>query len=162
MLASYQMMNDPTNNAAAVVTALQAGMSTRSQAWAGEAATSKSAASRHWVEATALKIGELRERDLRGTEFFSLMLDGVGLTADAVVVVALGLARDGRKVVLDFEPGASENAAVTTTLVARLQARGFGPLPGHRLLAVLDGATALQAAVLALWPDALIPINARE
>jgi len=41
------------------------------------------------------------------------------------------------------------------TLVARLQARGFGPLPGHRLLAVLDGATALQTAVLATWPDAL-------
>lgn len=156
VLSSYQAMNDPTNNATAVVTALRAGMSTRSHAWASENATSKSAASRYWIEATAAKISELRERDLRGTEFFGLMLDGVVLTAEAVVVVALGLACDGRKVVLDFEPGASENTAVTKTLVARLQARGFGPLPGHRLLAVLDGSAALQAAVLATWPDALI------
>jgi len=149
-------MNDPANNAAAVVTALRAGMSTRSHAWASENATSKSAASRYWIEATAAKIAELRERDLRGTEFFGVMLDGVVLTANAVVIVALGLARNGRKVVLDLEPGASENMAVAKTLVARLQARGFGPLPGHRLLAVLDGSAALQAAVLATWPDTLV------
>jgi hypothetical protein len=30
---------------------------------------SKSAASRHWIEATAAKVAELRERELRGTEF---------------------------------------------------------------------------------------------
>ena len=41
-------------------------------------------------------------------------------------------------------------------LVARLVARGFGPLAGHRLLAVLDGSAPLSAAVLAIWPDTLI------
>ena len=34
VLASYQAMRDPANNAAKVVTTLQAGMSTRSQEWA--------------------------------------------------------------------------------------------------------------------------------
>lgn len=61
-LASYAAMRMPGNNAAAVVTALQAGMSTRSQTWASEGVMSKSAASRHWIEATATKITELRER----------------------------------------------------------------------------------------------------
>jgi len=156
VLASYQAMSDPANNAARVVLAMRAGMSTRTQAWASDGAMSKSAASRHWIEATAAKVAELRERDLRGTEFFGLMLDGVALGAEAVVVVALGLTRDGHKVILDFEPGASENTAVAKALAARLQARGFAPMAGHRLLAVLDGSAALQTAVLAAWPDTLI------
>jgi transposase-like protein len=156
VLASYQAMREPSNNAAAVVTALRAGMSTRSQAWASDKVMSKSAASRHLIEATAAKVSELRERELRGMEFFGLMLDGVVLAADAVVVVALGLTRDGHKVVLDFEPGASENTAVAKALVARLQARGFAPIAGHRLLAVLDGSAPLQTAVLAAWPDTII------
>jgi transposase-like protein len=156
VLASYQAMSDPANNAARVVLAMRAGMSTRTQAWASDGAMSKSAASRHWIEATAAKVAELRERDLRGTEFFGLMLDGVALAAEAVVVVALGLTRDGHKVILDFEPGASENTAVAKALAARLQARGFAPMAGHRLLAVLDGSAALQTAVLAAWPDTLI------
>jgi transposase-like protein len=156
VLASYAAMRTPSNNAAAVVTALGAGMSTRSQAWASAGAMSKSAASRHWIEATAAKVAELRERDLGVTQFFGLMLDGLALAADAVVVVALGLTRDGHKMVLDFEPGASENTAVAKALVARLQARGFAPLAGHRLLAVLDGSAPLQTAVLAAWPEAVI------
>lgn len=156
VLASYQAMSQPANNAAGVVTALRAGMSTRSQAWASDGAMSKSAASRHWIEATAAKVAELRERDLRSTQFFGLMLDGVALASDAVVVVALGLTREGHKVILDFEPGASENTAVAKALIARLQARGFAPGAGQRLLAVLDGSAPLQTAVLAAWPDTII------
>lgn len=156
VLTSYAAMRTPSNNAAAVVRTLHAGMSTRSQAWASEGVMSKSAASRHWIEATAAKIAELRERDLRQTAFFGLMLDGVVLGAGAVVVVAMGLTEDGEKLVLDFEPGASENAAVSTALVARLQSRGFGPPPGSRLFVVLDGSAPLLSAVLAAWPDALI------
>jgi len=156
VLTSYQAISDPANNAAAVVTALAAGMSTRSQEWASEGVMSKSAASRHWIEATAAKITELRERDLRKMIFFGLMLDGVCLGDGAVVVIALGLLSTGEKVLLDFEVGASENAAVCTALVARLQRRSFGPPAGSRLLAVLDGAAALQTAVLTLWPTALI------
>jgi putative transposase len=152
VLTSYAAMREPANNAISVVTALGAGMSTRSQAWASEGVMSKTAASRHWIEATAAKIGELRERDLRATPFFGLMLDGVVVGRGAVVVVALGLACTGEKVILDFEVGASENAAVCTALVSRLQSRGFGPAAGYRLFAVLDGAAALESAVRAVWP----------
>jgi len=156
VLASYAAMRQPGNNAAAVVTALGAGMSTRSQAWASEGVMSKTAASRHWIEATAAKIAELRERDLSKTAFFGIMLDGVAVGRGAVVVIALGLACTGEKMVLDFEVGSSENAVVSTALVARLQRRGFGPPPGGRLFAVLDGAAALESAVLAIWPSACI------
>lgn len=156
VLASYRAIREPGNNAAAVVTALRAGMSTRSQAWANEGVMSKTAASRHWIAATAAKIAELRERDLSQTTFFGIMLDGVFVGDDAVVVVALGLTCTGEKMVLDFEVGSSENAVVSTALTARLQRRGFGPLPGYRLFAVLDGAVALESALRALWPTACI------
>ena len=50
--------------------------STRSQEWASEGVMSKSAASRHWIEATAAKITELRERDLRKMIFFGAVKRG--------------------------------------------------------------------------------------
>jgi transposase-like protein len=156
VLVSYSMMRRPSNNAAAVVTTLGAGISTRSQAWASEGVMSKTAASRHWIEATAAKIVELRERDLTKTSFFGLMLDGVVVGNGAVVVIALGLTCTGEKMTLDFEVGSSENAVVCTALTARLQRRGFAPAPGCRLFGVLDGSEALRGAVLGLWPDALI------
>ena len=62
VLASYAAMRRPANNAAAVVTVLGAGMSTRSQAWASEDVMSKSAASRHWIEATAANMSQRRRR----------------------------------------------------------------------------------------------------
>jgi hypothetical protein len=40
-------------------------MSTRGLEWANQEATSKSAASAHWVKASAAKIEELRQRDLK-------------------------------------------------------------------------------------------------
>jgi hypothetical protein len=79
VLASYHAMRDPDNNAAKVVTTLQAGMSTRSQEWANEGVTSKSAGSRYWMESTAGKIAELRELPSEQHEFIGLMLDGVWL-----------------------------------------------------------------------------------
>jgi transposase-like protein len=156
VLASYQAMRDPANNAGRVVRELGAGMSTRGLEWANEGATSKSAASVHWIKASAAKIEELRQRELKTGGFVGLMLDGVCVGAEAMVVGALGITRIGEKVVLDFEVGASENGAVANALVARLVARGFGPLAGHRLLAVLDGSAPLSSAILSTWPDALI------
>ena len=150
-LACYLSIRDLANNAAKVVTALEAGMSTRSQEWANERAASKSAASRHWISATAGKITELRQRELRSWEFVGLMIDGVALRASGMVVVVLGITREGDKMVLDFEPGASEKTAVAKALVERLTARGFGPLAEPRLLAVLDGSAPLSAAVQATW-----------
>jgi transposase-like protein len=102
--------------------------------------------------------GDIRkDRRVKGSsieqhEFSGLMLDGVWLGQNAVVVVALGITREGVKVVLGFEPGASESAPVVKALVGRLQTRGFGPIPGHRLLVVLDGSKPLERAVLARWP----------
>ncbi|RFC44953.1 MAG: transposase [Verrucomicrobia bacterium] len=67
----------------------------------------------------------------------------------------IGLHADGRKEVLDFEPGASESAEVCRLLLERLNQRDFAPPPGRRLLVIRDGAKALKKAVSRMWPDAV-------
>jgi len=70
-------------------------------------------------------------------------------------VVALGVAMEGTKHMLDFEIGSSENAQVATALASRLVERGFAPKEGCRLFCVFDGSKALRKATKKLWPDAV-------
>jgi transposase-like protein len=84
------------------------------------------------------------------------MLDGMSLGTDLLAIVALGIALDGTKHLLDFELGATENAEVAKALLARLTQRGFQPAKDCRLLCVEDGSKALLSAVQAYWPDAVI------
>jgi transposase-like protein len=74
------------------------------------------------------------------------MLDGVRLADEMWAIVALGVAGDGTKHMLDFEVGASESVEVATALLSRLVDRGFAPKVGCRPLCVLDGARALKTA----------------
>jgi len=82
------------------------------------------------------------------------MIDGVFLSRELVVIVALGITCRGEKRVLDFAVGSSESYEVARELVVRLTQRGFRPQ--GRLLAILDGSAALRKAVLELWPTAVI------
>jgi transposase-like protein len=84
------------------------------------------------------------------------MLDGLSLGTDLLAIVALGIALDGTKHLLDFELGATENAEVAKALLERLTKRGFHPSEGCRLLCVEDGSKALRSAVQSYWPDAEI------
>ena len=95
-----------------------------------------------------------RARDIASPEWLALMLDGIRLSKDQLAVVALGIAADGTKQILDFELGSSENFEVCRDLVSRLVSRRFEPK--HGLLAVLDGADALRKAVLTFFADAVI------
>jgi len=99
-------------------------------------------------------VAQLRERDIASQEWLVLMLDGIRLSKDQTAVVALGIATDGRKQILDFELGSSENFEVCRDLVSRLVSRGFSPKCS--LLAVLDGADALRKAVFAFFDGAVI------
>jgi hypothetical protein len=40
--------------------------------------------------------------------------------------------------------------------MTRLSERGFGPVPGHRLLALCDGSKALHKALRGQWPEVLL------
>ena len=136
----------------AVIRATQAGVSSRAQSVLHPETPrcGRSSISREWALAADRRVEDVRGRDLSQERFLALLMDGIVLGEGVTVVVAVGITQDGRKMVLDFQPGASENTEVCTDLLRRVVDRGFRPCR-DRLLAVLDGAPALQAAVLACF-----------
>jgi transposase-like protein len=136
-----------------LVRTLCAGVSTREQknVHPDSPSNSKSSVSRLWMREGARMLEEFRARDIRRDDWLVLMLDGIRLANDLWAVVALGVAQDGTKHMLDFEIGASENAAVATALCERLVERGFAPKQSCRLLCVFDGAKALRKAARKVW-----------
>ena len=153
-LKSYEQARQQTNIAAEVMAMMEEGLSTRSCQRVTQGAMSASVVSRQWVLCSAKRLEELRSRDLSKERYFGLMVDGVVLSGELVVVVALGIKEDGSKQMLDFSVGSSENYEVVKELLVRMRERGFR-VQG-RLFAVLDGAKALHKAVKEFWPDAVI------
>jgi putative transposase len=154
-LESYGAAKDAGAVREAILRALMANVSGRDQKflYPESPLTSKSSVSRLWVKEGVRKVEELRGRELSGERFFGLMLDGIRLSGDLTAVVAIGMTCDGRKIVLDFQVGSSENREVCDDLLDRLVRRGFSPV--ERLFSVLDGADALKGSVLTHYPDAV-------
>jgi putative transposase len=131
-----------------------AGVSTRGYARTGEPvgeeidqvarSTSKSTVSREFVSRTRENLIELMSRPLCDLRLAVLMLDGIELKGRCCVV-ALGIDTDGVKHPLGLWDGSTENATVTTTLLANLVERGLDVEQG--VLVVIDGAKALRKAV---------------
>ena len=111
--------------------------------------------SRLWAQRAGELIEQINEADLSGFQMLALMLDGFSLSHELHVIVALGIDQEGRKQVLGFAAGSSENYEVCKDLLRSLIRRGLAPATGTPLV-VLDGADALRKAVLAFWPDAPI------
>ena len=99
-------------------------------------------------------VEQLRSKDLESSTWCELMLDGLRLSSEQTAVAAWGIDSEGRKHVLDFALGSSENLEVSRVLVGRIVARGLAC--EHRLSAVLDGSDALRGAVLEFFPEAVV------
>ena len=127
---------------------LLVGVSTRGYAWSLEPlpaevpsrSVSKSAVSRQAMPLDAL--------DLVG-----LVLDGVHI-GEYCLVVTLGIGADGTKPALGLWEGSTENATVCQSLLANLQSRGLRT--DRSLPVMLDGSTALRAAVRAVFGQAAL------
>ena len=158
-LATYANAKEPGELRARILDAFSVGVSGRDQSRLhGEdtPGTSKSEVSRLWRREGAKWLAEFRERSIVREDWLVLMLDGVWLDKELMAVVALGIAADGTKHILDFELGASESTETAKGLLERLVRRGFAPTNNGRLLVGLDGSSALKSAVLSYWPDAVI------
>lgn len=156
-LETYRAASDPSQLKASIMNALIAGVSTRSIADVQSdkaPGVSKSNVSRYWKTVGDRFVKELRGVDLSTTNWLVLMLDGIRLSKEQLAVVAIGITTDGKKHVLDFDLGSTENTEVCRGLMRRLQQRGFHC--DRRLLAVLDGSEALRTAVKEFFPDAVI------
>jgi putative transposase len=107
-------------------------------------ATSKSAVSRKFVAMTETALADLLAADLSGLDLVAIMIDGVHF-ADHLCVVALGIDIDGAKHPLALVEGSTENTTLVRSLLVGLRDRGLDVT--QPILAVLDGAKALAAAV---------------
>ena len=155
-LETYASAQEPGQLEDMLVRALIAGASGRQmkEVHPESPRTSKSSVSRLWKREGAKLVERLRTRDIASRDWLVLMLDGIRLSKDQTAVVALGITSDGKKHILDFELGSSENFEVCRDLVSRLVFRGFEARRG--LLAVLDGSDPLKKAVRTFFDDAVI------
>jgi putative transposase len=101
-----------------------------------------------------------QKRDLSKDDIVRLILDGtvvrVRLDKRATglsVLVALGVCRDGQKVLLGLKNMGGESEAAWRAFLDGLVARGLGTPE----LAIVDGAPGLEAALAALW--AQVPVQ---
>ncbi|MGH7417726.1 MAG: transposase, partial [Candidatus Rokuibacteriota bacterium] len=97
-------------------------------------ASSRSAVSRRFVALSQKKLSECLSRSLADLDLWVVMIDGIAFL-ERMVLVALGIAADGRKHVLGLWEGTTENAAVARSLLRDLVERG---LPADRPLLLRD------------------------
>jgi len=103
----------------------------------------KSSIGRQWIKATEEELKALLERPLGELGLCVITIDGIEFK-ECLLVVALGVSRDGKKYILGLWPGATENTTVCRELLEDLVRRGLDP-EGHYLF-VLDGSKALRKA----------------
>jgi putative transposase len=153
-LASYEAESTTDLLAEGILARMLAGLSTRRYGAGlepvGEAieeravATSHAAISRRFVAATAERLSELLGRRLDDRRYLALMLDGWNM-GDHLLVGALGIDAQGRKVPLGVVEGTTENGAVVSALLADLRDRGLDTSEG--VLFVVDGGSAIGSAI---------------
>ena len=154
-LASYEAASSPMGLFDHVVATVAQGLSVRGVERAMDKALSKSTVSRMWAEKSREQLELLRNRCLADTDWLAILIDGVWLTRELCVVVAVGIDIEGKKQVLDFEQGHSENTTVVSELISRLAQRGVKANEQRRLLVLRDGSAAIAAAVKRMWPEAV-------
>ncbi len=152
-LATYEAFRDPKGMKESVLKNMVLGISSRNYEEAVSGfikgyGIKKSSVSRHFVKATAEQMRGFLERDLSGLDLVAIFIDGIDFKGH-LLVVAMGLDRDGRKHVLGLHQGATENTEVCKSLLEDLARRGLDT--GKDYLFVLDGAKALRSAVTRMF-----------
>ena len=111
----------------------------------------KSAVSERFVMTSVQKVDASINRKLHDLRFCALMLDGVEHKQQHPVT-ALGIDFTGRKMILGFHQGASENQQVCDALLADLAGRGLDF--SQPRLNIIDGGKGLRAGVRKYCGDA--------
>ena len=148
-LPTYQALGEPRAADAGLFRKVLHGLSCRRYEACAEAVPeafglSASSVSRRFVRASAGALQELSERRLEGEDIVGLVLDGKTFAAD-MIVIALGITRQGEKQLLGFVQTATENEAVCAEFLRGLVTRGLRTDQG--LLCVIDGAKGLRKAI---------------
>lgn len=152
-LENYARLQSPEAMPQAVLKRLVRGVSCRDYEGVVDLAregfgVQKSSVSRSFVKASAKEVRQLAERRFDGVRFAVIYIDGTPYAGEAMIA-ALGITEDGHKRLLGVRQGATENAAVSTSLLEDLCGRGLDT--SSPTLLVLDGSKALHAAAKRVW-----------
>jgi putative transposase len=161
LLPAYQRLSRRAE--ALIAEAYLAGMNTRrvrrALATLFEGRIGKDSVSRAWQK-TRSAWQAWQERDLAGDGIVRLILDGtvvkVRLDRQATAVsllIALGVRRDGQKVVLAIKNMGGESEAAWRAVLDDLTGRGMAKPE----LVIVDGGKGLEAALAGLWDD--VPVQ---
>ena len=101
---------------------------------------SRSSVSRHLKTATKEKLKELKDRSLKGINPFAIFIDGYH-SAGKVFIVAMLIDMEGKKHVLGFWEGATENHNVCEELFRDIERRGLHL--NEQILFITDGGTGI-------------------
>lgn len=154
-LESYRAASSQRNLFEKIVASVGQGLPLRGVERSTGKAVGRSTVSRMWAEKSREQLEVLRHRPLDDADWICLLIDGVWLTKELCVVVAIGIDAEGSKRVLDFEQGVSENTTTVATLLRRLQERGIREKPERTLLVLRDGSAAIASGIRRIWPSAI-------
>ncbi len=128
-LPSYEKLKQRGQFSEEMLTKIMSGLSGRRyhetvQDAANAFGVSASSISRHFIEATAKQLKDFLSRDLSKFEVFAMMLDTVH-RGGVAFITALGISTEGRKMVLGYWEGATENNDICKELLSDLENRGL-------------------------------------
>lgn len=104
----------------------------------------KSTTSEHFIRASRSKLRQLMQRSLKHVALAAIVIDGA-IFHGQHLIVAIGIERTGRKLVLGLRQGATENASVVGALLGELAERGVDF--NQPRLYLVDGSRAVRAAI---------------
>jgi transposase-like protein len=134
--------------AAGVATRRYASTLERLPAGERERAVSKSSVSRRFVALTEQQMGEWLSEPIGARNVRIVMVDGK-VFEDHSVLIALGIAENGEKIVLGIREGTTENATVARDLLRDIIERGVPT--DQRVLFVIDGGKGIRSAIRACF-----------
>lgn len=148
-LSTYTALQTPRSHDVGLFRKVLGGLSCREYEAAAEAVPeafclSTSSVSRRFIRASARELRLLRERRLDDAQWIALVMDGKTFAGDQIVI-AMGVTTTGEKRILGLVQTATENRRACASFLREIEERGFRAPDG--LLAVLDGAKGLRAAV---------------
>lgn len=148
-LQSYERLKKPKEFSEEMLVRAMRGLSGRKYRETvtdlGEAfGISPSSISNRLVEATAEKLKALRERDLSGFKAFAVFIDTIH-RGDAAFIIALGIDLQGKKRVLGFWEGATENKEIARSLFSDMESRGLALT--DEIIFVTDGGKGIIRAL---------------
>jgi putative transposase len=148
-LSTYEHLQIPHREDEGLLRRVLHGLSCRSykecaEAIPGAFSLSSSTVSRRYIRASEKKLRELMERPLGGHDFVAIVMDGKRFGDDGIII-AVGVTKEGKKVMLGLNQAATENYRVCKDFLMDLIERGLKYDNG--LLFVIDGAKGIRKAI---------------